>query len=135
MNMAAARLALNPQGRQAGSFSTSVSRRLLPAVVAVDLASTWSMAVMGENSRGLLPHGWIEKMLKEKRSPAKAEEAGRSEEGVSSGVAGRVTSPTAGFSGDCGVGHIPGPSLPNSASARLSQEADGGRLRALPAWC
>lgn len=29
-------------------------------------------------------------MLKEKRSPAKVEEAGRSEEGVSSGVAGRV---------------------------------------------
>lgn len=49
MNMAAARLALNPQGLQAGSFATSVSRRLLPAVVAVDLASTWSMAVMGEN--------------------------------------------------------------------------------------
>lgn len=75
-------------------------------------------------------------MLKEKRSPAKVEWAGRSEEGVSGGVAlGSKRTSRAGFSGDCGVGHIPGPSLPNSASASLSQEADDGCVRALPAWC
>lgn len=132
--MAAARLALKPPGTAGRQRLNLCQQELMPAVVAVDLASTWSM--WWEKIRGDSCHMGREKRCwrntrREGVRPKWKRRADLKRAFLVGWPVGSKGTSTAGFYRDCGVGHIPGTSLPNSASAKGRGKEGKARV---PLW-